>query len=271
MALITKLSTSFSDITLPKLVKDPAIVDGTRLLVDMKSVGTWPSQASSITTSSELFSLTDNTWPTLGVAGTHTYNSARGGIQANAQADANSGLWLSDTSTGIFNDATHAWAFTFWFYRGASAGAGSIFLLQDRAVDFTSAAAGGPCTLNVVGADGSNNLGYLIGPAYGVLRRVGFTVYQDGSNVWKWRSITDNSVSPEATLAGATNTAGGAGLRASASGTTRPRVFPVPAGYSGVPTDYLFYRTFAEDLTISGRTYTQAFDADWARGNGRYS
>lgn len=272
MALITKLNTSFTDTTLPKLVKDPVIPSaGARLLVDMKSTGTWPSQASSITTSSQVFSLVDNSWPTLGVRGqTHTYNSTRGGLQANTQNDANSGLWLSDTSTGIFNDATHAWAFTFWFYRGAST-SGTFFLVQDRAVEFTSNGSGGPCTLNVIGASGSNNLAYLIGANYGVLRRVGFTVYQDGSNVWKWRSVTDNSVSAEANLAGATNTAGGAGLRASASGTTRPRVFPVPGGYTSVPTDYLFYRTYAEDLTLSGRTYTQVFDADWARGNGRFS
>lgn len=270
MTLITRLSTTFTDTALPKLVKDPAIVDGTRLLVDMKSVGTWPSQTGSITTSDQLFSLVDNSWPTLGVRGTHTYDSTRGGLQANAQADANSGLWLSDTSTGIFNDATHAWAFTFWFYRGAAA-SGTFFLLQDRSVEFTSNGTGGPTTLTVFGADGSSNPAYLIGGAYSVLRRVGFAVYQDAGNQWKYRTVTDNSVSSESNLSGATNTAGGAGLRASASGTTRPRVFSAPGGFASVPTDYLFYRTFVEDLTVSGRTYQQAFDADWARGNGRYS
>lgn len=271
MTLITRLSTSFTDTTLPKLVKDPAIVDGTRLLVDMKSVGTWPSQAGSITTSNQLFSLVDNTWPTLGVRGTHTYNSTRGGLQGNAQVDASSGLWLSDTSTGIFGDATHAWAFTFWFYRGAAAAGGTFKLLEDRAVEYTSNSTGGPTTLNVIGADGTSNLKYLIGANYSVLRRIGFTVYQDGSNVWKVRTVTDNTVSSAENLSGATNTAGGAGIRASASATTRPRVFPAPGGFSPVPTDHLFYRIFVEDLTVSGRTYQQAFDADWARGNGRYS
>jgi hypothetical protein len=270
MTLITRLSTSFTDTTLPKLVKDPAIVDGTRLLVDMKAVGTWPSQQSSVTTSSQLFSLVDNNWPTLGVLGTHTYNSTRGGLQSNASGDANSGLWLSDTSTGIFNDATHAWVFTFWFYRGAAA-SGTFFLLQDRAVDLKSNGSGGPCTLDIIGADGTSNPKFLIGNNYDVLRRLGFAVYQDASNVWKYRTVEDNSVSSEFNLLGATNTAGGAGLRASASGTTRPRVFPIPGGFSVVPTDYLFYRTFVEDLSLSGRTYQQAFDADWARGNGRYS
>lgn len=268
MTLITRLATSFTDTTLPKLVKDPAIVDGTRLLVDMKSAGTWPSQAGSITTSDALFSLVDNSWPTLGVRGTHTYNSTRGGLQANGFGDANSGLWLSDTSTGIFDDATHAWAFTFWFYRGAAT-SGTFTLLKDHAVTFKSLGTSGPTTLNIFGADGSDNEYFLLGSNYSILRRVGFTVYQDSSNVWKRRSVTDNSISAESNLAGAT--AGGPGLRASASGTTRPRVFPVPAGFSAVPTDYLFYRTFVEDLTVSGRTYQQAFDADWARGNGRFS
>ncbi len=270
MTLITRLSTTFTDTTLPKLVKDPAIVDGTRLLVDMKSVGTWPSQTASITTSDQLFSLVDNSWPTLGVRGTHTYDSTRGGLQANAQVDANSGLWLSDTSSGIFNDATNAWVFTFWFYRGAAA-SGTFTLLEDNAVIIESNGTGGPCTLNIIGADGSDNNRYLLGSNYDILRRIGFTVYQDATNQWKLRTVTDNSVSSEINLAGATNTAGGAGLRASASGTTRPRVFARPSGFAAVPTDYLFYRTFAEDLTVSGRTYQQAFDADWARGNGRYS
>lgn len=271
MTLITKLATSFTDTTLPRLTKDPVIPNaGARLLVDMKSSATWPSQASSITTSSQLFSLVDNSWPTLSVAGTHTYNPTRGGIQANNQSDANSGLWLSNTSTGIFNDATHAWAFTFWFYRGASA-SGTFRLLQDRALEFDSNGSGGPCTLNIIGANGSSNQAFLIGNNYSVLRRVGFAVYQDASNVWKYRTVEGNSVSGESNLSGATNTAGGAGLRASASGTTRPRVFPVPGGFSTVPTDYLFYRTYAENLTLSGRTFQQVFDADWARGNGRFS
>jgi hypothetical protein len=237
----------------------------------MKSVGTWPSQTGSITTSDQLFSLVDNSWPTLGVLGTHTYNSTRGGLQANAQADATSGLWLSDTSTGIFNDATHAWVFTFWFYRGAAT-SGSFTLLEDNAVIIKSTGTGGPCTLNIIGADGSDNNRFLLATNYNILSRIGFTVYKNESNQWKLRTVTDNSVSSEIDLAGATNTAGGAGLRASASGTTRPRVFPVPGGgFAPVPTDYLFYRTFVEDLTVSGRTYQQAFDADWARGNGRFS
>lgn len=270
MTLITRLTTSFTDTTLPKLVKDPAIVDGTRLLVDMKSAGTWLSQGSSVTTSDELFSLVDNSWPTLSVRGTHTYSSTRGGLQGNASADASSGLWLSDTSTGIFNDATHAWAFTFWFYRGAAT-SGNISLLEDEAVTLRSAGTGGPITLKIFGADGTANQNFLLGANYSILRRVGFTVYQDSSNVWKRRSVTDDSISAESNLSGATNTAGGAGIRASASATTRPRVFSVPATLSVVPTDYLFYRTFVEDLTVSGRTYQQAFDADWARGNGRFS
>ena len=45
MTLITRLSTNFTDTTLPKLVKDPAIVDVTRLLVDKKSPGTWHAKA----------------------------------------------------------------------------------------------------------------------------------------------------------------------------------------------------------------------------------
>jgi hypothetical protein len=271
MTLITRLATSFTDTTLPKLVKDPVIpAAGARLLVDMKSPSTWPSQASSITTSSQLFSLVDNSWPTLGVRGTHTYDSTRGGLQANGQIDDNSGLWLSDASTNIFNDATHAWAFTFWFYRGAATG-GSLRLLDDRAMSITSAGSAGPCTLTVVGANGTGNNAFLLGANYSVLRRIGFTVYKDGSNVWKYRTVESNSVSSESNLSGATNTVDGAGLRASASGTTRPRVFTRPTGFSSIATDFLFYRTYAEDLTLSGRTYQQVFDADWARGNGRFS
>jgi hypothetical protein len=270
MTLITKLNSAFTDTTLPKLVKDPVIVDGTRLLVDMKSIVTWPSQASSITTSSSLFNCVDNSWPTLSVRGTHTYSPSRGGLQGNNSGDGTSGLWLSDTSTNIINDATKSWVFTIWLYRGASTG-GTLTLLEDQAMGLTSVGTGGPIVLNAFGANGTANSMYLVGANYSVRKRLGFTVYQDGSFVWKFRQVEDQSVGAETNLAGATNTNGGAGLRVSASGTTRPRVFPVPGGYSGIPTDYLFYRIFAENLSVSGRTYQQALDADWARGDGRFS
>jgi hypothetical protein len=271
MTLITRLATSFTDTTIPKLVKDPVIPSaGARLLVDMKSVGTWPSQGSSLTTDSQLFSLVENNWPTLGVLGNHTYNATRGGLQSSGSGDSSSGLWLSNTSVDIFNNDTHAWAFTFWFYRGAAA-SGTFTLSRDRAFELTSNGSGGPCTLNIFGASGTANSAFLVGPSYSVLRRIGFTVYQDSSNVWKYRTVENNSISAENNLSGATNTAGGAGLRASASGTTRPRVFLSPSGFAPIPTDYLFYRTYAENLTLSERTYRQVFDADWARGNGRYT
>lgn len=270
MTLITKLATSFTDVTLPKLVKDPAIpANGARLLVDMKSAGTWPSQAASITTSSQMFSLVDNNWPTLSVRGTHTYSPSRGGLQSNNTVDSSSGLWLSNTSTNIINDATASWAVTFWFYRGASH-SGSLRLIEDNAFQVQSNSAG-PWFWSIFGANGTTNDQFFDGNTYGILRRAGFTVYQDASNVWRYRTVSNTTVSSEFALNGATNTAGGAGLRVSASGTTRPRVFTVPAGFSQIPTDFLFYRFYAENLTLSGRTFQQVFDADWARGNGRFS
>ena len=270
MTLITRLATSFTDTTLPRLIKDPVIpAAGARLLVDMKSIATWPSQASSITTSNQLFSIADTTpaWPTLGVAGTHTYNSTRGGLQGNNSADAASGLWLSDASTGIFDNAAHSWAFTLWIYRGAITTGSTFLMITDRAVGIVAYANIAAFDVVIRGADGTGNTANPAVPN-NRLTRVGFTVYQDSSFQWKYRTVTDNVVSSsERNLLGATNTQGGAGLRASASGTTRPRIF----ASSNVPADYLFYRTYAENLTLSGRTYQQVFDADWARGNGRFS
>jgi hypothetical protein len=265
MTLITKLNSAFTDTTLPKLVKDPVIVDGTRLLVDMKSVGTWPSQATSITTSTPLYNCVDNSWPSLSVLATSTYSPSRGGVQATGSST--SGLWLSDTSTNIINDATKSWVYTIWFYRGTSA---TCNIAVDNAFAINSNG-GGPVILDLYGASGTANSSYLVGVNYALRVRIGFVVYQDSSFVWKFRSVQDQTISAEASLSGATNTNGGAGLRASASGTTRPRVFPALSGYSAVPADYLFYRTFAENLSVSGRTYQQALDADWARGNSRFS
>jgi hypothetical protein len=270
MTLITRLATSFTDTTLPRLIKDPVIpAAGARLLVDMKSSATWPSQASSITTSNQLFSIADTTpaWPTLAVAGTHTYSPTRGGLLGNNSAAASSGLWLSDTSTNIFNNAAHSWAFTLWFYRGAGI-AGSLFnMFDDRAVSINAYAATAAFQLTLFGADGTANSPFLSVGGNSV-KRVGFTVYQDSSFQWKYRTVVDNAVPlSEVNLNGATNTQGGLGLRASASGTTRPRIF----GSNNVPNDYVFYRTYAENLTLSGRTFQQVFDADWARGNGRFS
>lgn len=270
MTLITKLATSFTDTTIPKLTKDPVIpATGARLLLDMKSSGTWPSQASTITTSDSIFSLVDNSWPTLSVRGSHTYNSTRGGMQANAALDASTGLWLSNTSTNIINDATASWAVTFWFYRGASH-SGSLRLIDDNAFQVQSNNAG-PWFWRIFGANGTVNEQFFDGNSYSILRRAGFTVYQDAGNIWRYRTVNNTSVSSEFALSGATNTVGGAGLLASASSTTRPRVFSAPSGFNNVPTDFLFYRFYAENLTLSGRTYQQVFDADWARGNGRFS
>jgi hypothetical protein len=272
MTLIVRLPVSFTDTTIAKLSKDSVIPSsGARLLVDMKSVGTWPSQAASITTSDQLFSLVDNSWPTLSTAGTHVYSPERGGLLANELGDASTGLWLSNTSTNIFNDATHAWAFTFWFYRALASTSRSHNFFRDNTVQIGGNAISGPIVMSIYGANGTNNDAYLIGGQFNVLVRLGFAVYQNESNIWKFRTVVNNTVSAEANLSGATNTVGGAGIRASNSATIRPRVFTIPAGHAAVTSDNLFYRTYAEDLTLSGRTYQQVFDADWARGNGRYS
>jgi hypothetical protein len=272
MALITRIPATHSNTLLPRITKDPALPlfgQGARLLVDMKSANTWPSQASSITTSNQLFNIADTTpaWPTLGVAGTHTYNPTRGGLQGNNSAVATSGLWLSDTSTGIFNNAAHSWAFTLWLYRGAIVTGTDFAMLADHAVSIFAYANIAAFEMKIRGAGGTSNSIFLAVPNNS-LRRVGFTVYQNSSFQWKYRTVVGNVVTTEErNLIGATNTEGGAGLRASESGTTRPRIF----ASSNVPADYLFYRTYAENLTLSGRTFQQVFDADWARGNERFS
>lgn len=270
MTLIRQITANFTDTARPVLVRDPVIpANGARVLVDMKSAVTWPSQAASLTTSSQLFSVVQNSWPTLSVRGIHAYSPLRGGLQGNNTADSNSGLWLSNATTNIIDAATNAWAVTFWFYRGALH-SGSLRLIEDNAFQIQSNNAG-PWFWRIFGANGTVNEQYFDGSVYGILRRAGFTVYQDAGNIWRYRTVSNTSVSSEFALSGATNTPGGAGLRASASGTTRPRVFAVPGGFNPIPTDFLFYRFYAENLTLSGRTYQQVFDADWARGNGRFS
>jgi hypothetical protein len=269
MTLITRIPATHSNTLLPRITKDPVLPlfgQGTRLLVDMKSANSWPSQESSITTSDQVLNIADTTpaWPTLEVAGTHTYNSTRGGLQGNASAT--SGLWLSDTSTGIFNNALHSWAFTLWLFRGAITTGTTFSMFADHAVSFAAYATSAAFEMNIRGASGTGNSEFLAFSPNS-LNRVGFTVYQDASFQWKYRTVTGSQVSTtEKNLAGATNTEGGAGLRASASATTRPRIFG-----NAVPADFFFYRTYAENLTLSGRTFQQVFDADWARGNGRFS
>lgn len=272
MTLITRIPATHSNSLLPRITKDPVLPllgQGARLLVDMKSANTWPSQASSITTSDQLFNIAETSpaWPTLSVAGTHTYNPTRGGLQSNNNVLATSGLWLSDTSTGIFNNAAHSWAFTLWIYRGAITTGSTFSMFSDHAVNFSAYATSAAFEVNIRGADGTSNTNFLAVPNNS-LRRVGFTVYQDASFQWRYRTVVNNVVSTtERALAGATNTQGGAGLRASVSSTTRPRIFAT----NNVPSDHFFYRCYAENLTLSGRTFQQVFDADWARGNGRFS
>lgn len=125
----------------------------------------------------------------------------------------------------------------------------------------------------------------LASPSTATIYRIGYSWYWDASeSAWREKWIVDNGTVGTKTVAAWSQQAHGIDLgqgissNGSAVGVRTPHAV---MGFGGDPfsssesgwwgSDHKLYRLYIEDNTRSGRTPEQVWDADWARGNGRFS
>jgi hypothetical protein len=277
MTLITRLSTTFTDTTLPILQKDPVIPSaGAVVLYDFKNPGTWPDQTSPITSYS---SLVNNNWPTLSPTPTpaqHTYNSTSGRITPLDTATASFGFPVEDASTRLFADLTANYCISMWLYKPATAtGPFDIGYFARNASGGTPNNAEHSLIVRInpdtnqiqiqrPDAFFTSNSVTLSAPGNAV-SRVGYA-WSKNSGTWQHKGILNNG-SPTAYVDSTFGT-GANGIKDNAAWTGR--LFGA-YGFASADSAQGIYRFYVENLTLSGRTPEEVWDADWARGNGRYS
>lgn len=278
MTLITRLSTAFTDTTLPILQRDPVIPNaGGVVLFDFKNPGTWPSQDSPVTSYN---SLVNNSWPTLTATNTNqTYDPSTGRVTATS----GTALFMEDASNRLFADTTANYCISFWVYMPSSnpayatyfaKGAGNTntnthsFIVRvgigdsERIEMYRPSSTDGSATANAVSFGtptvDDDNL------ATDAVYRVGYA-WSKNAGQWQHKGILNNGT--PTSYANSTFGTGADGVQENAAWTGK--LFGSAGGASS--TDLGVYRFYLENLTVSGRTPEQVWDADWARGNGRYS
>lgn len=262
MTLITKTTTAFTDTSLPILQKDPVLPNaGAVVLFDFKNVGTWSSQSSPVTT---FTSLTTSSWPVLSASNANnTYSPSTGRVAATGATE----LPLETAGSRLFADLTANYCFSIWIYVPTAFNFFETYLSKgtgsNTSSDRTLTVRGGSGTrlLDISRAGGTDQFNY-VAPAAGVYR-IGYA-WSKNSGTWQYKTCVNqsenawqNSASGTAANGVYENTANNGALFGTAGG--------------AAPTGLGVYRFYLENLTVSGRTVTQVWDADWARGNGRYS
>lgn len=276
MTLITRLSTAFTDATLPFLRKDSVLPDtaltgaGDRVLYDWKNVNTWPSQAGTINVGDTFFSLADPNVAGVGdgvdanVAA--TYDPATGRVSTtNIYAG---DLQVEDNYDDIFSDPTADYVVSFWMSFDTTSVRPALSLKGSgdlNANTHSFVVYGGNNTTEVswyhpspgdIDAR-SNEVGF---PAVtlGTMNRYGVH-WTKSSGSWQIRGVLNNGTPGSyQSLSHGTDVNG---IQLNSAWKWRFRATP--------PSDIA--RIYVENLSVSGRTAEQVWDADWARGNGRYS
>lgn len=268
MTLITRLSATFTDATLPVLRKDPILPNssltgaGDRILYDFKNVGTWPPQAATINIGDSINNLADTSVvDSVASAITASYNSATGAVTTSNTNLGNDGLALESAHDDIFADTTHDFLYIAWIKPNT---ANARKFIQKGNGDGTSTektidiwAYGGTPRFQLAGSDNTfdngnnfffaNRTDQVTQIAVALSKSTGSWIgyrYQDGAS---------------AGSSSALNVGSGASALFLVNGN--------PLEIINGPT----YRVYVEDLTISGRSHADVVADDWARNNGRYS
>ena len=274
MTLITRLSTAFTDATLPILRKDPVLPDtaltgaGDQVLYDWKNVGTWPSQAGTINAGDTFFSLAD---PNVAGVGdgvdaniAATYDSATGRVSTTNTA----GLYIEESYDDIFSDPTADYVVSFWMSRDVTSfypllsqkGTGNV-----NVNTHSFAIYGGDNTTSVAwhhpragDPDANRNRVNFAAVTLGTMNRYGVH-WTKSSGSWRIRGVLNNNT-PGGYIA-MTHGTGANGIQLNSAWKWRLRA----ESASDIA------RIYVENLSVSGRTAEEVWDADWARGNGRFS
>jgi len=262
MTLITKTTTAFTDTSLPILQKDPVLPNvGGVVLFDFKNVGTWSSQSSPVTT---FTSLTNNSWPVLSASNaSNTYSPSTGRVTATGNTD----LSLETSGSRLFADLTANYCFSLWIYVPTAFSFYETYLSKGTGsntnADRTLTVRGGSGNrLLEISRSGGSDLFSYTAPAAGVYR-LGYA-WSKNSGTWQYKTCVNQSENNWQT------SASGTGANGVYENTANNGVLFGSAG-GAAPTGLGVYRFYLENLTLSGRTASQVWAADWERGNGRYS
>lgn len=289
MTLVTRLSATFTDATLPRLISDPVWnEDGGRVLFDAKNLICHPTQSTTIIPSTPLASAGENNWPITTSTG-RNYNPSTGRITPYAAGGGSAGITMENSGSGntgpypIINNASHAYAGVLWFYVPASFTANSPTLLSKGAGSTSSSNSltiSFDGTTNVLRVTrpkqtdtGYNNNAIVTPTLTEGVHRIGFG-WDKADGTWKRRGILNQATA--VTGADSVDTFGSDtnGVNLPAAGSTWDLLLFGNIGFgffNFTNAEIGIYRFYAENLTQSGRTIQQVWDADWAYANGRYS
>jgi len=291
MTLITRLSTAFTDNSLPILRRDSAITNGTIFLWEPKSLFCYPSQDPVIQEAQwtsmkniafeEYKTSTGSDWPAFTnghglwtASSNHLYYDS---VSASVSGDTdgtdnrNSGPAFG-SSADMFPDPSHSYLMSFWVKYTSSPtafdGGNHQRLLDAGNSSFypsgtiKSFALTNSFSLEKVSTNGTQPMssGALSNKPINAVNQFGFAwAVVDGT--WKYKAVNNNVV-----------TNSGDWQNDIAGSATDGIITDSSAWVELHPQSVTkFYRIMVEDLTVSGRTPEQVWAADWARSNGRFS
>lgn len=291
MTLITRLSTAFTDTSLPTLRRDPAISNGTMFLWEPKNQFCYPSQNALIQEAEwtsmnniafeEYKSATGVDWPQFSnghsswasPSNTLYYDAATASVSGDPDGADNRFTGPAfGSSADLFPDATHHYAMSFWVKYTSSPFAfdggnhqrlfdsGDFYLWPDSTVK--SFALTSTFSLQKNSANGLQTMSTdsLNNKPINIVNQFGFAwAVVDG--VWKYKTVVNNIV------------LNNGDWQNDVAGTSTDGIVTGASAWVELHPQSVtkFYRILVEDLTISGRTPEQVWAADWARGNGRFS
>ena len=275
MTLITRLSTTFTDTTLPKLRKDPVLTDaGSLVLYDFKSL---TGQADGFSLASPEFvnlgSYTSKT--SITVPSGITYDQTKGAlvfesgsnvvaVEANASAGSSDLfnttdeflliLWASRRATDL-----GAWFFFNYLAKGTgttSSGDQSLYFMNNGPTPSNNVIA--RINFNTTSSH-ANASAFVGGPTTGGAPvQLAMHWFKTGST-WEMNAYSNKTVDGQSvTSANPLRLAG-----------TNLAFFRQTGGYSGKGAQV--HRLVIENLTQSGRSVAEVLDLDYAYSNGRFS
>ena len=284
MTLITRLSTAFTDATLPKLRRDPAISDGTTLLFEPKNTFCYPSQATSVVPAEwatmrniaqdEYKAITGTDWPTFSKSslfssdGQNTLNyDATDNYLYGSSANVYDGPMVGSASH-LFPDNTHNYCMSFFVWCDPLTDPNHYNIIQCQNTRFASATASevsftlgqfsNSSQVTFSKSNGTSRIAPVLDVSRSAVVQIGMA-WQVNNGVWQYKTCVNNVAS------GWVNDAAGSSANPGiANGSTFACEIKPGA-------DHRIYRMLVEDMTVSTRTPEEVWAADWARGNGRFS
>jgi hypothetical protein len=270
MTLITRLSQAFTDTSLPILQKDPVIPNaGGVLLYDFKNVATYSGAAGAI---GSYDSMVNNNWPTFTGDASKQYDPATGRVSTTSISE----MPIQDASNRVFADTTASYCISIWVYIPATmadaqgvlrlgAGTGgnnpNFSLLVNTGTTPSRVKFFRPASTDSTTFQNS----YVETVTTDSVVRLGYT-WQKNSGNWQHKGSINNGA-PSAWVNSTFGT-GSDGVQDQSAWSGGLFGNGGAAWSSDSPS---IYRLYVENLSVSGRTPEQVWDADWARGNGRFS